>query len=93
MPPPFTSFTSFSVRGAQNCFRFRVLEYVLAQQVVLLCASFSQTTITKAEMTKSIEAGRDAQRVRRQLAFEAILTSDINLGVMPWCHIKATVVV
>ena len=68
-----------------------MLEHELPQQVIVICAGFSQPALTKADMTKRIEAGRDAQRVRRQLAFKAILTADIKLGVMPWGHVKTAV--
>lgn len=67
---------ALSVSSPQNCLCFRVLVYILQQQVILLCAGFSQPAIPKAEVTECVQAGSDAKRIRRQLALVAVLAAD-----------------
>ena len=83
--------SSASVGGPQNCFCLRVLKDIFTQQVILLCAGFSQSGIPKAEVAVRIQANRDAQGVWRQLALEAILTNDVKQGLDAWRKKEAAV--
>ena len=56
---------ALSVSSPQNCFCFRVLEYILPQQVKLICAGLCQAVITKAEVTECVHACGNPQSIGR----------------------------
>ncbi len=82
---------ALSVSSPQNYHCFRVLEYILPQQVISLCAGFSQSAIPKAEVAECVQAGCDSQSIRRQLAFIAVLAADWKLCVRTRCHVEAPI--
>ena len=88
---PFTAFAAFSIDGAQNCLRFRMLKQILPQQVIVPSAGFCQSAITKAQVAECIHAGSDAQSVGRQPSVVAVLATDGKHGVVARAHIEASV--
>lgn len=84
--------TPASVDRSENALRFRVIQHVLPQPVVLLCACLGKPgNIAKRQMAVGVEAYGDSQGIGGQIACIAIVTDHLEIVVCIRCHIEATI--
>lgn len=82
-----------SIGGCQYGLHLCVIHRVFPEPVILIEADIREGVWTgETEIAESVQADRDPQRVRRQVAFELVLADHMERRIPGRCYVKRAII-